>query len=152
MYALILIKLGSLLTSLTWLLTVASFGLAWATSIGILMVIGRSGWMRNTVINECEEEWATCCGGNSNNKSILVLQNNRSTLELKKKLDYLMDSSFINNMWCSKWSLVSAKYIYWTIQNRGGWTVAEVIGLEYLVTIEMAGTALVAITKKQEQS
>ena len=78
---------------------------------------------------------------------ILSLHDSRDTAELKKKLENLLDPYFVNNAWCSKWSEVLAKYIFWIIQEKGEWTAVKIMGLERLFMIEMAGTALVALTK-----
>ena len=50
-----------------------------------------------------------------------------------------------------QWSAVTAKYIYWIIQDRGEWSLKEIMVFKKLFCIEMTGAALVAIMKKCEQ-
>ena len=132
-------------------MTVVSFMFAWAISIGILGGLSRLRWVQEISLARCKEDWATCCGGNANNEAIISLQDDRTTPDLKKKLQCLLDPVFINNVWCSKWSAVSARYIFWIIQKRGNWTMVEIIGFEPLFAIEMTGAALVAIAEQHKQ-
>ena len=138
---------GKVIDYLTWTLTATAFGFAWLVSICILNGFGRSNLVCRIILTNCMKDWADSCGGNENNVMILSLQNTRATPELKKKLDYLLDPCFVNNVWCSKWSAITARYIFWTIQSRGEWTIKEAIGFEKLFTIEITGAALVALLK-----
>ena len=132
------------------LATISSFVLAWAMSICLLGWIGRSKWICYTVLTSCRNEWSACCGGNQNNRLIIGLHDSRPTTDLKEKLAWLMDPDHVNNIWCSRWSSVTAKYIYWTIQKRGEWSIKELIKFEQLFMIEILGTALVALVGKCE--
>ena len=102
------------------------------------------------MINSCKAEWAGCCGGNQNNEHIITLESSRTTKELKKKLEQLLNPDFINNVWSSKWSSVLARNIFWTIQDREEWSLLKTVRIDQLFLIEIMGTALVAIAKGKE--
>ena len=127
-----------------------SYGVAWATSLAILCCLSRLEWIRRAVSASCKEEWASCCGGNQNNVTIIVMDNDRTTKELKKKLVQLLDPDFVNNVWCSKWSSVLAKNVIWLLLDRDEWSLLETISLDQRFLIEIVGTALVAIMKERE--
>ena len=127
-----------------------SYRVAWATGLAILCCLSRLEWARRVVSASCKEEWASCCGGNQNNKTIIVLDNDRTTKELKKKLAQLLNPDFVNNVWCSKWSSVLAKNVIWLLLDRDEWSLLETISLDQRFLIETVGTALVAIVKGKE--
>ena len=144
------LKLGKLIEYLAWLLTAMSFAMAWGVGIIIAGTISRMGFVRKIALENCKKDWAACCGGNQSNWLIMDLHNNRLSKDLKKKLNYLLDPNYVNSIWCSKWSAVTAKYIYWIIQDRGDWSLKEIMDFEKMFCIEMTGAALVAIMKKCE--
>ena len=127
-----------------------SLNFAWATSLMLLSCLGRIKGVRRIAIASCKKEWADCCGGNQNNEHIIALESNRPTKELKKKLKLLLDPEFINNVWCSKWSSVLARNIFWVVQERKEWSIMDTLQVDQLFAIEIMGTALVAILKGKE--
>ena len=121
----------------------------WIFGAVAVLVVGRASFLRRIISTSCRNEWKRCCGGNRSNVLILDLHHYRSSAELKKKLKMLTSPVFKNNIWCSKWSEVTARYIFWVVSERNGWAAAELWELDMLFIINLFGNVLLSLVSQQ---
>ena len=128
-----------------WLLVSTCSLLGWLVALAFIWSGCFFATLPAIIVDAVETDWANSCGGNANNVKFITLNKQEHTIELKRKIKNWLRESGINNVWCSKWSFMSCKYVLWLLVARGDLPFKELVEMDRLFIIQVAGSGLAAI-------